>query len=126
LVSRAHKLEPVSVALYVDQTGVYADDAPLALREDIAQAYIRPALESRTVRHTNFGGSIPYSYRVRLPSLPLTVEFMLRRGRQLDIDPGGQGPAADILTASAFRSRCANPTTEPRRVADNGSSRYWS
>lgn len=41
LLSGALKPEPVSVALYVDQSGVYGDDAPLPLREDIAQAYIQ-------------------------------------------------------------------------------------
>jgi fucose permease len=32
MLSRALKPAPVSVALYVDPTGIYADDAPLALR----------------------------------------------------------------------------------------------
>ena len=48
------------------------------------------------------GGSVPASYRLDLPSNPLTVELVLRRGGQLNIDPGGQGPAAEILTALGF------------------------
>ena len=34
------------VDLYVDQDGIYADDATLALRSDIEHAYIRPALDA--------------------------------------------------------------------------------
>jgi cyanate permease len=102
LLSRGLAPQRVSVALYVDQTGVYADNAPLARRENIAQAYIRPALAARTQQHTSSGGSVPASYRLDLPSYPLTVELVLRRGGQLNIDPGGQGPAAEILTALGF------------------------
>jgi hypothetical protein len=75
---------------------------PLARRENIAQAYIRPALAARTQQHTSSGGSVPASYRLDLPSYPLTVELVLRRSGQLNIDPGGQGPAAEILTALGF------------------------
>lgn len=108
LLSGALKPEPVSVALYVDQSGVYGDDAPLPLREDIAQAYIRPALAARAWRSTSYGGSVPTSFVMNLPSLPLTVELMVRRGGQLNIDPGGQGAAADILTALGFPvTQCA-------------------
>jgi hypothetical protein len=109
MLSRALKPQPLSVALYVDPSGVYADDAPLALREDIAQAYIRPSPEARTVRHTNYTGSIPYSYRLHLPSFPLSIELMLRGGRQLNVDPGGQAAAADILTALGFPVTMCEP-----------------
>ena len=102
LLSRGLAPQRVSVGLYVDQTGVYADDAPLARRENIAQAYIRPALAARTQLHTSSGGSVPAGYRLNLPYYPLTVELVLRRGGQLNIDPGGQGPAAEILTALGF------------------------
>jgi hypothetical protein len=102
LLSRGLAPQRVSVALYVDQTGVYADNAPLARRENIAQAYIRPAFAARKQQHTSSGGSVPASYRLDLPSNPLTVELVLRRGGQLNIDPGGQGPAAEILTALGF------------------------
>jgi hypothetical protein len=102
LLSRGLAPQRVSVDLYVDQTGVYADDAPLARRENIAQAYIRSALTARTQLHTSSGGSVPAGYRLNLPYYPLTVELVLRRGGQLNIDPGGQGPAAEILTALGF------------------------
>ena len=102
LLSRGLAPQRVSVALYVDQTGVYADNAPLARRENITQAYIRPAFAARKQQHRSSGGSVPASYRLDLPSNPLTVELVLRRGGQLNIDPGGQGPAAEILTALGF------------------------
>jgi hypothetical protein len=77
------------VDLYVDQDGIYADDAPLALRTDIEHAYIRPALDAQSSRHPNYGG-------------PLTVELLVRHRGQVNIDPGGQGPAAEILTTLGF------------------------
>jgi hypothetical protein len=101
LVSKALKPRPVSVALYVDQSGVYPDDAPLALREDIRQAYIRPPLAARGQRYRNYGGSVPVSFNVQFPDYPMTVELMTRKG-QRNIDPGGQDAAAAILTALGF------------------------
>lgn len=98
LLSRGFKPVFTPVSLYVDQSGVYADDAPLALRENIAQAYIRPAIAERTQRYRNSGAN----FSVTLPSAPLTVELILRRGGQVNIDPGGPGEAADILTALGF------------------------
>jgi hypothetical protein len=78
-LSRAAKPVRVSVDLYVDQSGVYADDAPL-------------------------------SYPLHLPSVPLTVELKMRSGRQLNIDPGGQGARADdILTALGFPATMCAP-----------------
>ena len=50
------------VELYVDENGIYADNAALALRNDVDKAYIRPALGARTSQHTNYGGSVPYRY----------------------------------------------------------------
>jgi hypothetical protein len=63
---------------------------------------------------------MPYKYRLHLPSLALTVELMLRGGRQLNIDPGGQAAAADILTALGF------PVTmcEPDHKAKAGGSQW--
>ena len=110
------------VALYVDQNGIYADDAPLALRGDIENAYIRPALDARTSRHTNYGGAVPASYHVDLPSYPLTVELQVRRRGQVNIDPGGQGPASEILTALGFPiTTCA-----PKYRAQTNSQRTTS
>jgi hypothetical protein len=117
LLSRGIAPQRVRVGLYVDQTGVYADDAPLARRENIAQAYIRPALAARTEVHTSYGGSVPAGYRLNLPSYPLTVELVLRRGGQLNIDPGGQGPAAEILTALGFPVTMCAPGHRARASA---------
>jgi hypothetical protein len=90
------------VDLYVDQDGIYADDAPLALREDIENAYIRPALDAGSTRHAHHGGAVPTSHQVDVPSYPLTVELQVRHRGQVNIDPGGQEPAAEILTALGF------------------------
>jgi hypothetical protein len=120
MLSRTLKPKPVSVALYVDQTGVYADNTPLALRENIAEAYMRPALGAQTKRFTSYGGSMPASYSIDLPSFPLTVELVLRRGGQLNIDPGGQGPASEILTALGFAVTICAADHRPRT-----SGRQW-
>ncbi|WP_343709195.1 hypothetical protein [Mycobacterium sp.] len=90
------------VDLYVDHNGVYADDAPLALRGDIENAYIRPALQAGTSRHTNDGGALPAGYQVDLPSYPLTVELQVRHRGLVNIDPGGRSAAAEILTTLGF------------------------
>lgn len=95
------------VDLYVDQNGVYADDAPLALRGDIEHAYIRPAMD--TARHSHHGGFAPTDGDVELPSYPLTVELLVRRRGQVNIDPGGQGPAAEILTTLGFPVTTCTP-----------------
>jgi hypothetical protein len=94
LVTKAIKPVPDSVDLYVDQTGVYADGAPLALHGDIRQAYIRPALAPRTVVSRSSGGGIAF----RTPNYPMTVELMTRKG-QVNIDPGSEQAATAILTA---------------------------
>ncbi len=94
------------VDLYVDQNGVYADDAPLALRGDIEHAYIRPAMD--TSRHSHHGGLVPANDE-DVPSYPLTVELLVRRRGQVNIDPGGQGPAAEILTTLGFPVTTCTP-----------------
>jgi hypothetical protein len=94
LVTKAIKPVPDSVDLYVDQTGVYADGAPLALHGDIRQAYIRPALAPRTVVSRSSGGGVAF----RTPNYPMTVELMTRKG-QVNIDPGSEQAATAILTA---------------------------
>lgn len=91
-----------AVDLYVDQHGVYADDAPLALRADIENAYIRPALDAHRSRPTNYGSAVTTDDHLDLSSYPLTVELQVRHRGQVNIDPGGQGPAAEILTALGF------------------------
>jgi len=103
LLSRALKPIKVPVALYVDQSGVYADEAPLISRQDIVHAYIRPPYDQRVVRQTGYSSSLGYyRYRTTLPSFPLSVELVRRRGGQLNIDPGGEQAAAEILTALGF------------------------
>jgi hypothetical protein len=102
-LSRALKPTPVSVALYADESGVYADDLPLVLRQDIAHAYIRPSYDERVTRHTSYGGVLGYStYRMTLPSYPLTVELVRRRGGQINIAPGNERAAGEILAALGF------------------------
>jgi len=110
------------VDLYVDQDGIFADDAPLALRADIENAYIRPALDGGISRHANYGGTVPTSYQVDLPSYPLTVELQVRHRGQVNIDPGGQGPATEILTALGFPIT----TCTPRYRAQTNSQRTTS
>lgn len=110
------------IELYVDENGIYADNAPLALRSDIAKAYIRPARGARTSRHTNYGGSVPYSYQLNLPSYPLTVELIVRRHGQVNIDPGGEGPAAAILTALGFAVTTCSPDYVARTRGQRTSS----
>jgi len=110
-----------AVDLYVDQDGIYADDAPLALREDIENAYIRPALDPGTNHHAHHGGAVSTSHHGD-PSYPLTVELQVRHRGQVNIDPGGQGPAAEILTALGFPvTTCA-----PRYRAQTNSQRTTS
>jgi hypothetical protein len=108
MLSRALVPRPDRVSLYVDESGVYADDAPYALRGDITAAYIRPALTARNVRHVNYGGSVPTAYSLDLPKYPLTVELMTRRG-QLNINPGSQDAAAEILVALGFPVTMCTP-----------------
>lgn len=97
------------VDLFVDQNGVYADDAPLALRGDIEHAYIRPALDTRPSGHTSHGGAASPTGHVDLSSYPLTVELLVRHRGQVNIDPGGQGPAAEILTTLGFPVTTCTP-----------------
>jgi hypothetical protein len=115
ILSGALKPKPVSVALYVDQSGIYADDAPFALRQDIAEAYIRPAFDARARRFRSSSASFSMTF----PAWPLTVELITRKGRALHIDPGGHGPAADILTALGFPVTMCAPdyTRRPRTTA---------
>ncbi len=96
------------VDLFVDQNGVYANDAPLALRGDIEHAYIRPALDTRASGHGTDGGRVPTGH-VDLSSYPLTVELLVRHRGQVNIDPGGQGPAAEILTTLGFPVTTCTP-----------------
>lgn len=88
------------VALHVDQTGVYANGAPLALRPDITRAYIRLGNPSQP-KPVRWVGTTPGNFGVRLPPWPLTVELITARG-QFNIDPGGHEHAAAILTALGF------------------------
>ena len=97
LLSRGLKPKFTPVNLYVDQNGVWADDAPLVARRDIAEAYIRPAAAAEEQRINN-AGRISY---VTLPAYPMTVELITARGR-VNFDPGSDQAAAAILTALGF------------------------
>lgn len=115
------KPQRAPVDLYVDQNGVYADHAPLALREDIENAYIRPALDPHS-HHPNFTGTVATSDHLDVSSYPLTVELQVRHRGQVNIDPGGQGAAAEILTALGFPvTTCA-----PRYRAQTNAQRATS
>jgi hypothetical protein len=96
------------VDLFVDQHGVYADDTPLALRGDIEHAYIRPALDTRASGHGDRDAGVPAG-QVDLSAYPLTVELLVRHRGQVNIDPGGQGPAAEILTTLGFPVTTCTP-----------------
>jgi hypothetical protein len=117
LVSRVLKPTFAAVNLYVDQTGVYADDAPMVRREDIVEAYIRPALESR-VRRVNDSGA---RFAITLPAFPLTVELIKRSGAQLNIDPGDEQHGAAILTALGFPVTTSAPNYRHKTTA-----RQWA
>jgi hypothetical protein len=120
LLSLGLKPKFTRVNLYVDQKGVWADDAPLVARRDIGQAYIRPAVAAEEQR-INDAGQIFY---VTSPAYPMTVELITARGR-VNIDPGGDQAAAAILTALGFPSCTARPTTGAARSfsGDRSSSR---
>jgi hypothetical protein len=114
-LSRSFKPKRVPVNLYVDQTGIYVDNAPLARREDITQAYIRPAVDKKTHRYSGgYGSSMgPYRFSITTPAYPLTLEMMTRSG-QLNIDPGGEGPAGEILTALGIPVTMCAPDYRPQ------------
>lgn len=105
-----------SVTLSANQSGVYANGAPLALRADIIQAYIRPAIAARTGRmtgHVGGTGGVPVVWRLRMPEYPLTVELLTRVG-QFNIDPGGQENAAAVLSALGFPVTMCEPARAHR------------
>jgi FtsH-binding integral membrane protein len=89
------KPRPQPVDMTADHNGVFADGVPLVLRQDILQAYIRPAFDERTMLTGSPGRQIV----MRIPGNPLTVEIIRRKGGQLNLDPGGEQAAAALLTA---------------------------
>lgn len=97
LVTLGLKPKFTPVNLYVDQNGIWADDAPLVARRDIAQASIRPALASKERRISSSGGA----FSITNPAYPMTIELITARGK-LFIDPGSDQAAAAILTALGF------------------------
>jgi hypothetical protein len=114
-LSRSFKPKRVPIYLYVDQTGIYVDNAPLARREDITQAYIRPAVDKKVHRYSGGYGTSrgPYSFNITTPAYPLTLEMKTRSG-QLNIDPGGEGPAGEILTALGIPVTTCAPEYRPQ------------
>jgi len=115
-LSRSFKPKLVPVNLHVDQSGIYADNAPLVRREDITQAYIRPAFDKQVYRMGGQSSSMPlgvYRFAVTTPSLPLTIEMMTRSG-PLNIDPGGEAPAGEILTALGIPVTTCPPGYRPQ------------
>src|ERR1700747_865782 len=91
LLSLGLKPKFTPVNLYVDQNGIWANDAPLVARRDIAQASIRPALRSKEQRISSSGGA----FSITSPAYPMTVELITARGK-LFIDPGSDQAAAAI------------------------------
>lgn len=114
MLSRASKPKLVPVELVADHTGLYADNALLARREDITSAYIRPAFDEQEHRYRAYGSIGYYRFRVTTPALPVTLEMTLRRSGQLNIDPGGEGHAAAILTALGLPVTTCAPGYRPR------------
>jgi hypothetical protein len=115
MLSRSFRPKLVPVDLSVDQSGIYADNALLVRREDITQAYIRPAFDRQVHRYGGYRSSMPlgfYRFSVTTPAYPLTLE-MTRRG-PVNIDPGGEGPAAEILTALGIPVTTCPPGYRPR------------
>jgi len=109
-LSRALKPTPVPVTLVADENGVYADDVPLMMRQDIAHAYLRPSYDQRKVRFTTRGGALGYSrYSITFPSFPLSVELVRRSGGQINIAPADEQAAAEILTALGFPVETCEP-----------------
>jgi hypothetical protein len=126
MLSRSLKPKFVSVALSVDQSGIYADGVPWALSKDIAQAYIRPAFDERTHRISAYNSRVgAYSFKITTPSLPLTVELVTRDGGDLHIDPGGQEAAASILTALGVPVTMAPPQDAPENRVVKTSAKTW-
>ena len=98
LVSWGLKPKLTPVDLYVDKKGVWADDAPLLARRDIAHAQIRRPVASQEQRINNSGRI----FSVTLPAYPLTVEISTNRGGQVNIVPDSDQAAAAIVTALGF------------------------
>jgi hypothetical protein len=95
LVSWGLKPKFTSINLYVDEKGVWANDAPLLARRDIADAQIRRPVASQELRITRLG-------TISLPAYPLTVEISTNRGGQVSIVPDSDQAGAAILTALGF------------------------
>jgi hypothetical protein len=101
---RLIKPRPQAVDMTADHTGVFANGVPVVLRQDILEAYIRPAFDPRTMLTGSPGRWIV----MRIPGNPLTVEIIRREGGQLNLDPGGEQAAAAFLTALGIPvTRCA-------------------
>ena len=114
-LSRSFKPKLVPVNLHVDQSGIYADNAPVVRREDITQAYLRPAFDKQVHRMTAYRSYGYYGFSITTPSLPLTIEMMTRSG-PLNIDPGGEGPAGEILTALGIPVTTCPPGYRPQQT----------
>jgi hypothetical protein len=93
LLLKPRRPKPIQVT--ADHNGVFADGAPLVLRQDIVAAYIRPHIDARVM----LSGMAAQRVRIGLPDYPLTVEIIRRKGAQLNLDPGGEQAAAALLTA---------------------------
>ena len=89
LITRA--LQPLRevVDLHADPRGLFAGGRWLVVREDILEAYLRPAIAPSNVKG------------VQLSAWPMTVELVTTRG-QLNLDAGDEPRTAQILTALGF------------------------
>lgn len=95
LTMRLKPRRPTWVEATADHNGVFVDGAPLVLRQDIEQAYIRPRIDARVL----VSGMALQRIVVGLPDYPLTVEIIRHHGAQLNLDPGSEQAAAAMLTA---------------------------
>jgi hypothetical protein len=96
--------------VYVDQTGLYRDGAPVVRREEIARAYIRNAIAARRIFVPNAGS-------FTAPDYPMTIDIIKRGRGQLHIDAGSEPAAAAILMALGFPVTFSDYNPRGRKVS---------
>jgi hypothetical protein len=96
-LSRGMQPEKESITLRADLSGLHGPAGPIALRAEIVDAYVRPAVDAASVRG------------VSTPAWPLTVEVITRTA-QLNLDTGGEAAAQQVLGALGIPPRMVAPT----------------
>jgi hypothetical protein len=103
MLSRSLKPLREIVDLYADGRGLFAKGSWIAPRPAIVEAYIRPPTTAQSVKG------------VAIPAWPLTVEIIATTG-QLNLDPGGEQAAQQILYALGFPIVTVSPTHVARKL----------